>query len=103
MLPKYLQPLAMGMKRTDALGPLRGTRNCAFRSRFSRVIAVLAAIFWIVYLNRDATLPIDSFRVQLIFSSLELVVIVSFLSYLASFAPDLFRYELNGSSHAERL
>ena len=71
-------------------------RSCVFRWRFSRVIAGLAVLFWISYLGRDVPLPFEGLTMQLLFSSLESVLLASFLMYLMSFTPDLFRFEMHG-------
>jgi hypothetical protein len=64
-----------------------------WRSRAAPAIAAAALVFWCLFLIRDTYAQVP-YWLDRTFSSLELVLIVSFLFYLATFSPELYRSQL---------
>ena len=75
-----------------------GVARQGLSPRLSRVravagpaIAATAVVFWILFLIRDAADPVPKWLDQ-VFSTLEIVLIFSFLGYLAGFSVELYRW-----------
>lgn len=65
----------------------------AARAPMAYLVGFLSICFGASFLLKDLSLPVDWFTLQVVYTRLEILVLISFLLYCASFAPCVFRNE----------